>query len=53
MKTNIPKEMKTELNEDHGTCAPWFKTVCNWLNKPVRDIQLRQRRQKSSKKFKI
>ena len=32
IKGNTPKEMKTELDEVHGTSAPLFKIVCNWMN---------------------
>lgn len=32
MKGKTPKEIKTELDEVHGTSAPSFKTVYNWVN---------------------
>ena len=30
---NIPKYIKTKLDEVHGTSAPSFKTMLNWVNK--------------------
>ena len=29
---NIQKERKNALDKVHGTYAPSFKTVCNWMN---------------------
>ena len=31
-KDLTPKEVKAELDEVHGTSAPVFATVCNWVN---------------------
>ena len=32
IKGNTPKEIKAEFDEVHGTSAPSFKTVYNWVN---------------------
>ena len=33
LKGLTPKEIKAELDEVHGTSAPVFATVYNWVNK--------------------
>ena len=32
LKGSTPKEIEAELNEVHGTSAPVFETVYNWVN---------------------
>ena len=32
LKSLTPKEIKAELDEVHGTSAPMFATVYNWIN---------------------
>ena len=33
LKGKTPKEIKAELDDVHGTSAPAFKTIYNWVNK--------------------
>ena len=37
LKGLTPKEIKAELDEVHGTSAPVFATVYNWVNGFKRD----------------
>ena len=40
LKGLTPKEIKAELNEVHGTSAPVFANVYNWVNEFKRDIHI-------------